>query len=167
MRKKAWLTSVLASLLVLLALTPAERNQTDIEGTYRLVSRDLPDGTTVSPPDIQGLLNYEDGYRNFNVYWTDAEGNATSISVIAEYELTADTYTETNVFTLVNDEIEGAGVSYDLSSTSGSAPVTAGEGTLSFTLPLRDEPAVVFTDDSLTATREGEFVDHWVEIDDD
>lgn len=164
--RKSTLTAVLASPLLLLALTPAERNQTDIEGTYRLVSRDLSDGTTVSPPDIQGLLNYEDGYRNFNIYWTNAEGNATSISVIAEYELTEDTYTETNVYTLVNDEIEGTGVSYDLESTSGSAPVTVGEGTLSFTLPLRDEPALVFTDDGITATREGEFVDHWEEVED-
>ncbi len=161
--RKSTLTAVLASPLLLLALTPAEQAQTDIEGTYRLVSRDLPDGTTVSPPDIQGLLNYVDGYRNFNIYWTDAEGNATSISVIAEYELTEDTYTETNVYTMVNDS---TGVSYDLAPTSGSAPVTVGEGTLSFTLPLRDEPAVVFTDDGLTATGEGEFVDHWEEVED-
>ncbi|MGH7563804.1 MAG: hypothetical protein ACREK5_05220 [Gemmatimonadota bacterium] len=166
MKRKAWLTSVLASLFVLLALSPGERNPDDLEGTYRLVSRDLADGTTVTPPDIQGMLTFTDRYRNFNIYWTDADGNATSISIIAEYELTEDTYTETNIYTLTNDEIGGTGVSYDLSSTSGSSPVTRGDGTLSMTLPLRDEPAVVFTDAGLTATREGAFVDHWEEVED-
>jgi hypothetical protein len=163
MKTKAWRTATLASLFALLALTPAERNPIDLEGTFRLVSRDLPDGTTVGPPDTHGLLTFTEGYRNFNIYWTDADGNPTSISIIAEYELTEDTYTETNSYTMINEAAPG-GVSYDLSPTSGSAPVTRGEGTLSMKLPLRDEPDVVVTADGLTATREGEFVDHWERV---
>ena len=160
---KAWRAAVLASLFAVLALTPAERNPIDLEGTYRLVSRDLPDGTTVEPPDTQGLLTYTDGYRNFNIYWKDAGGNPVSLSIIAEYELTDDTYTETNVYTMVNDPAAG-GLSYDLEPTSGSAPVTRGEDSISMKLPLRDEPDVVVTADGLTATREGEFVDHWERV---
>jgi hypothetical protein len=160
---KAWRAAVLASLFAVLALTPAERNPVDLEGTYRLVSRDLPDGSTVEPPDMQGLLTYAEGYRNFNVYWTGEDGNPVSISIIAEYELTDDTYTETNVYTWVNDPAAG-GVSYDLAPTSGSAPVTRGDGSISMKLPLRDEPDVVVTADGLTATREGEFVDHWERV---
>jgi hypothetical protein len=163
MKTKAWRTATLASLLAVLALTPAERNPIDLEGTFRLVSRDLPDGTTVGPPDTQGLLTFTEGYRNFNIYWTDAGGNATSIAIIAEYELTEDTYRETNIYTMVNDAAAG-GLSYDLSPTSGSAPVTRGDGTLTMKLPLRDEPDVVVTADGLTATREGEFVDHWERV---
>lgn len=157
---KAWRAAVLLSLFAVLALTPAERNPIDLEGTYRLVSRDLPDGTTVAPPDILGLLTYMDGYRNFNIYWTGADGNPVSIAIIAEYELTEDTYTETNVYSWVNDPAAG-GASYDLAATSGSAPVTRGESSISMKLPLRNEPDVVVTADGLTATREGEFVDHW------
>lgn len=163
MKTKAWRTATLVSLFALLALAPAQRNPVDLEGTFRLVSRDLPDGSTMSPPDLQGLLTYDDGYRNFNIYWTDADGNPTSISIISEYELTDDTYSETNVYTMVNDPARG-GLSYDLASTSGSAPVTRGEGTLSIKLPLRDEPDVVVTADGLTATREGQFVDHWERV---
>ena len=163
MKSKAWRTATLASLFTVLALTPSEQNPIDLEGTWRLVSRDLPDGTTVGPPDIQGLLTYADGYRNFNIYWTDGDGNPTSISVIAEYELTEDTYTETNVYTMVNEAAAGD-VSYDLAPTTGSAPVTRGEGTLSMTLPLRGEPGVIVTAEGLTATREGEFVDHWERV---
>jgi len=163
MKSKALRTATLASLLPVLALTPAERNPINLEGTFRLVSRDLPDGTTVEPPDMQGLLTYAEGYRNFNIYWTDAGGNPTSISVIAEYELTGDTYTETNVYTMVNEAAAG-GVQYDLAPTSGSAPVTRGESALSMKLPLRGEPDVVVTADGLTATMEGEFVDHWERV---
>ncbi|MGH7542805.1 MAG: hypothetical protein ACREK7_02605 [Gemmatimonadota bacterium] len=163
MKAKAWRTATLASMLAVLGLTPAERNPIDLEGTFRLVSRDLPDGTTVGPPETQGLLTYADGYRNFNIYWTDADGNGVSIAIVAEYELTEDTYTETNVYTMVNEAAAG-GVVYDLAPTSGSSPVTRGEATLSMKLPLRDEPDVVVTADGLTATREGEFVDHWERV---
>lgn len=162
--RNAWRGAVLASLFAVLALTPAERNPVDLEGTYRLVSRDLSDGTSMEPPDIQGLLTYMDGYRNFNIYWTDADGNPVSIAIIAEYELTEDTYTETNVYTWLNDPAAG-GASYDLAPTSGSAPVTRGENSISMKLPLRNEPDVVVTADGLTATREGEFVDHWERVD--
>ena len=124
---KAWRAAVLLSLFSVLALTPAERNPVDLEGTYRLASRDLSDETTVKPPNIQGLLTYSEGYRNFNIYWTGADGNPVSIAIIAEYELTDDTYTETNVYTWVNDPAAG-GASYDLAPTSGSAPVTRGAG---------------------------------------
>jgi hypothetical protein len=151
-------------LVVVLALEPAQHNPIDLEGTYRLVSRDLPDGSTITPPDIEGMITFANGYRNFNVYWHDETGKATSISIIAEYELTEDTYTETNIYAMTNDEIAGTGVTYDLESTSGSAPVTREDGSLSMKLPLRDEPAVVIDEDGFTATREGEFVDHWERI---
>lgn len=162
--KKTWLTAGVAalSLPAILALTPAGQNPLQLEGTYRLVSRDLPDGTTVTPPDLQGLITFRDGYRNFNIYWTDADGNATSIGIIAEYELADDTYTETNVYTLLNEP--GTGVTYDLEPTSGSSAVTRAEGSLSMSLPLRDEPDIVITADGLTATIEGEFVDHWERV---
>lgn len=162
--RKSTLITVLASPFLLLALSAAKQNPVNLEGTYRFVSRDLPDGTTMSPPDIQGLLTYTEGYRNFNIYWTDADGKAMSISVIAQYELSEETYSETNVYTMVNDEIGGIAVSYDLSSTSGSSPVVREEGSLSMTLPLRGEPALVVTADGITATREGEFVDHWERV---
>lgn len=163
MKTKAWRGAMLASLFALLALAPAGQNPDDLEGTWRFVSRDLPDGTTVEPPDIQGLLTFADGYRNFNIYWSDAEGNPVSIAVISEYELTEDTYTETNVYTMVNDASAG-GLTYDLAPTSGSSPVSRGEGSFSMKLPLRDEPAVVISADAMTATIEGEFVDHWERV---
>jgi hypothetical protein len=37
-----------------------------IDGTYKLSSRKLPDGTVLKPPDIMGLLTYTKSHRNFN-----------------------------------------------------------------------------------------------------
>src|SRR5207245_11608654 len=39
-----------------------------IEGTYKLVSRDLPNGKKQGPPDVLGLLTYTKEYRNVNNY---------------------------------------------------------------------------------------------------
>ncbi|MFG0284528.1 MAG: hypothetical protein ACF8R7_08920 [Phycisphaerales bacterium JB039] len=133
-----------------------------IEGTYVLTSRDLPDGTTVYPPNVVGLLTFEDGQRNFNIYEGHVEGAPTSISVIAEYTLSKDEYRETNIYTLVAGP---DGVQRDLAPAIGSSPITREDGAIKFLLPLRDEPAVEFTSRGLTATRPGEFVDHWKRID--
>jgi hypothetical protein len=135
-----------------------------IEGTYRLVSRDLPDGTKQVPPSIVGLITYTTKYRNFNLYWKDASGKAVSISNIATYQLTDKEYRETNLYYLMNDENGGKGPSYDVSSTSGASPVAMKGTRMELKLPLHDEPKVVFDGNRMTASREGAFVDHWERV---
>lgn len=134
-----------------------------IAGTYKLVSRDLPDGTKLTPPDINGLVTFTNEYRNFNLYWHEGDKHA-SISYIARYSLTEDEYSETAIYFMVNDEIGGTGPTYNLSGMSGSSPVTLSDEGLKIDLPLWGEPTVVFSGDELTATQEGEFVDHWVKV---
>jgi hypothetical protein len=152
----------LASLALLTG--PTSHASPSIKGTYRLVSRDLPDGTKQVPPNIVGLITYTTKYRNFNIYWKGANGKPASISNIATYQLTGKEYRETNVYYLMNDEAAGKGVSYDLSPTSAAAP-TSIEGTrLKMRLPLHDEPTLVFDGDKMTASREGAFVDHWMRV---
>jgi hypothetical protein len=137
-----------------------------IEGTYQLTSRELPDGSRVEPPAIVGMLTYTDDHRNFNVSWTDANGKRTSVSSISEYELVDKRYWEQCTYYLVNDEIGGTGLKYDLTRPGGASVVTIGDnGVIAFDLPLFNEPSVVFTRSGMTATREGEFVDHWIKVD--
>lgn len=141
-------------------------------GTYRLVSRELSDGSMIEPPQLEGMLTYTENYRNFNIVWKDTEGNRTSISYVAEYDLTEQEYSETSIYFMVNDEsgtlVEGGGTSYDFSRPSASSPVTMDEGgSLTFDLPLHDEPTVNFTADGFTATAAGpmgEFVDVWERV---
>ena len=135
-----------------------------IQGTYKLVSRDLSDGTKQVPPDVVGLITYTAKYRNFNIYWKDTKGKAVSISNIATYQLTPKEYRETTVYYLMNDESGGKGLSYDLSASTGSSPVVVKGTRIEMQLPLHNEPKVVFQGNGFTATREGVFVDHWVRV---
>ncbi len=158
----------LASLSLLFltgAVAPAK--PPSLEGSYRLASRDLPDGSTQVPPAIDGLITYTKGYRNFNIYWKDASGKLFSVSSVATYELTPKEYREKSIFFLVNDEIGGKGVSYDLSGESGASPVTITGMRVQMQLPLHGEPQIAFEGNRVTATGKGAFgtfVDHWERV---
>jgi hypothetical protein len=126
--------------------------------------RELPDGIVQAPPDVMGLLTYTKKYRNFNVMWKDARGKFFSISSVATYKLTSTVYREKNIYYMINDEIGGEGISYDLESESGISSVTVEDGRIKFQFPLHDEPSVVFEKDKLTATKPEEFVDYWEKV---
>ncbi len=135
-----------------------------IEGTYRLVSRTLPDGTKQSYPEVCGLLTFTREHRNFNVFWRDDAGKSFSASSISEYRLTDREFSEKSVYRMVHDEIGGKPVAYDFTGASGTSPVTSKEGRIEFQFPLHGEPSVVFEKGTLTATRPGAFVDHWEKV---
>jgi len=150
--------------LILLTGAIAPPKPPSIEGTYRLVSRDLPDGTKEVPPKIVGLLTFTEEYRNFNIYWKDASGKAASISYVATYQITDKEDRETSIYHFMNDEISGKGPSYDLSGPRGGSPVTMKGSRIEMKFPLYGEPKVVFEGNRMTATREGAFVDHWERV---
>ncbi len=163
---RADFTLAALSLILLTGAVPPPK-QPKLKGTYRLVSRDLPDGSKLIPPAIDGLLTYTKGYRNFNVYWKDAQGKLFSVSYVASYELTPKEYREKSIFFQVNDEIGGKGASYDLSPASGASPVTIKGTRMEIQMPLHGEPAVVFEGSKMTATGKGvfgTFVDHWERV---
>jgi hypothetical protein len=135
----------------------------NIEGTYKLISRKLSDGTLQGSSDVMGLLTYTKSYRNFNVIWKDAKGKFFSFSYVATYKLAPTEYSETNVFSIINDQIGGKEISYNLSSQTGTSPVTVKDGRIQFKLPLFNEPSVVFEGGKLTATGLG-FVDVWEKV---
>jgi len=160
----------LASLSLLFltgAVVPPAPKPPSLEGSYRLASRDLPDGSKQVPPAIDGLITYTKGYRNFNIYWKDASGKLFSVSSVATYELTPKEYREKSIFFLINDEIGGKGVSYDLSGESGASPVTITGMRVEMQLPLHGEPQIAFEGNRVTATGKGAFgtfVDHWQRV---
>jgi hypothetical protein len=135
-----------------------------IDGTYKLSSRKLPDGTVLKPLDIMGLLTYTESHWNFNIIWKDAAGKFFSYSLVSTYTLTPTEYCETRLFSILNDQIGGKDIVYDLSEKTQSVPVTSAAGRLQFKLPF-DPPAVVFEGDKMTATAEGQFIDVWEKVD--
>jgi hypothetical protein len=142
---------------------PQASSAPSIEGTYRLISRQLPDGTRLSPPDIMGLWTHTKSHRNFNLVRKDATGKFSSRSTVSTYKLTATEYSETVLFSIVNDQIGGKEIVYDLSGQTRSSPVTVEGGRIQFKSPFTP-PTLVFEGNKITATAEGGFVDVWEKI---
>ena len=141
---------------------PSAEAKPSIAGHYVLDHRVLPDGSEVRPPEVIGMLTYTADRRNFNVYWKQ-DGKPASIGMISKYALRNTEYTEESIYYATNG-IGGKGPEYVTDPVSGKAPVKIEGEQISFTLPLHGEPSVVFTPMGFTATREGEFVDHWKKV---
>ncbi|NIO22082.1 MAG: hypothetical protein GTN76_15470 [Candidatus Aenigmarchaeota archaeon] len=135
-----------------------------IEGTYKLVLRELPDGKQLRHPDVVGYMTYTKKYRNFNIYWKNTQGKAFSISYVASYDLNDKEYSEKSIYYLENNEIDGKPIKYDLTGPTGSSPVTRKDGRVEFQLPLYGEPFGAFEGTKFTASRKGAFVDHWEKV---
>ena len=93
-----WALSALLMSTLLLVASDALAQAPSIEGTYRLVSRTLRDGTVLKPPDVMGLQTYTKSYRNFNILSKDPDGQFVSRSIVATYTLTPTDYIETTLF---------------------------------------------------------------------
>jgi len=134
-----------------------------IEGTYRLISRQTPDGTMLRPPEVMGLFTYTKTHRNFNSVMKDAAGKFRSFSLVSTYTLTAATeYTETLLYSVRTDQSGGKEPVYDFSGQTGRAPVTVEGGRIQFKAPFAP-PAFVFEGNKLTATLDGR-VDVWEKV---
>ena len=56
--RQCWALSGVLVVMALLFALAASAQAPSIEGTYQLISRKLPDGTVLKPPDIMGLQTY-------------------------------------------------------------------------------------------------------------
>ena len=63
-RGTCWALSGVLVVMVLLYAITASAQAPSIEGTYQLISRKLPDGTMLSPPEIMGLFTYTEEPQN-------------------------------------------------------------------------------------------------------
>ena len=143
-------------------------NAPNIEGTYKLVRRELPDGTVQLPPVVKGMLTMTKEMRNFSVVWKDDKGKYYSECYVARYTLTEKEYTETSEYLIVNDQIGGRGISYDLSNTTAKSPVTFDGVRVRFALPQPFEKALSiiaeFDATTLKATGKDLFIDYWEKV---
>ena len=144
------------------ATAPQPAASPAIKGTYKLVSRQLPDGKVLKPPQIMGLFTYTDTYGNFNLVGEDAMGKFYG-SIAATYTLTPTEYSQTQLFNVGNDTSDRTKVVYDVAEKTANAPVKMDGGRIEFKLP-GDEPTLVFEGAKLTATATGEFVDVWERV---
>ena len=133
-----------------------------VEGTWRLIKRQLPDGTVQTPPTVVGLWTLTNGLRHINVFWHTPDGKPASIGVISKVKVTPNEYTET-LIAFALDDGSGNPVVYNFSGETKTAAVMREGGRISYKLPF-DPPSVVYQGDKLTATLEGAFVDYWERV---
>ena len=140
----------------------------NIEGTYQLVRRELPDGTIQRPPAVKGMYTYTKEFRSFSVVWQDDTGKFYSESYVARYTLTDEEYVETQEYLIVDDQIGGKGISYDLSDTTAKSPVVIDGERITFALPQAFEQALSiileFEGAKLKATGKDLFIDYWEKV---
>jgi hypothetical protein len=154
---------VLAAVSMLLVLTlgalgfagessrPPASPAPSIEGTYRLISRQTPDGMMLRPPEVMGLFTYTKSHRNFNIISKDAEGKWNFLALVSTYELTPTEYRETLIY---STRVRGQEISHDLSGETRRVPVTVEDGRIQFKLPF-EPPSVVVEGNKITATADG------------
>lgn len=139
-----------------------------IEGTYQLVRRQLPDGTVQRPPTVRGMVTFTKKFRNFSVVWKDGKGKFYSECYVARYVLTNKEYAETSEYLIVDDQIGGKEIRYDLSSTTAKSPVSVAGRRIRFALPQPFEKAlsitVEFDGAKLKATGKDLFTDYWEKV---
>ena len=148
-----WLVAV----LVLLSCGLAQAQK--FEGAWKLTMRKLPDGTTLMPPAVQGAIISQAGLLTRVVFWQTPEGKPASFSGVSTYKMSPTEYTETLLFSVLDDGSGKAPV-YNQTPQTKSTPVTREGGRIAFKLPF-DPPSVVIEGDKWTATAEGMFVDYW------
>ena len=144
--------------------TPQASSALSIEGTYTLLSRQLPDGTMLRPPAIMGLVTYTKRHSNFNLVQKDATGKFASLSSVSTDTLTATEYSETVFFSIRTDQIGGKDIVYDLSGQTHSVPVTVAGGRIQFKSPFTRR-SFVFEGNTWTSTAENHAnVDIWDKV---
>ena len=140
----------------------------ELEGTWKLVMRKLPGGTTQVPPAVQGAAAWHSGLRSLVVSWHTPEGKPALASGIFTYKMSGTEYTETLlVFAL--DDGSGKPPTYNLMGGTKTVPITR-DGPRIACKPPFDPPSFVFEGDKFTATLEKAmgplppFVDYWERV---
>ena len=151
--RACWLVAV----LVLLSCGLAQAQE--FEGAWKLTMRRLPDGTTLTPPAVQGAVVLQGGILTRVIFWHTPEGKPASVTRVSTYKMSPAEYTETLLFSAFDDGSGKAPV-YNQTPQTKSTPVTREGGRIAFKLPF-DPPSVVIEGDKWTATAEGMFVDSW------
>lgn len=149
-----------AAALLLLFCGAAQAQE--IEGTWKLVLRKLPDGTTQVPPTAQGAATFHDGLCNLVVFGHTPEGKPWSFVLISNYKLAGSEWTETLLAHLFDDGTGKLPV-YNFTPDTKTAPVTRDGQRIAFKSPFAP-PSYVFEGDKWTATLEGVLVDYWERV---
>jgi hypothetical protein len=163
---KKLLSCLASAFLGLLAccFTPTAMAQSaELEGTWRLVMRELPDGRKLFPPDVLGLSSYSKGNKNLNVVWKTPDGKIASISGLYKVRVAESEYSETVLYSRLVDPGHPEGMLLNVSGETRTVPLKREGRRIQYKVPF-DPPMVTVEGDKLTAIAEGFFTDHWERV---
>jgi hypothetical protein len=159
-----WLITGLLALAASLAALPAGAQSSMIEGSWKLVSRTLPDGTMVTAPNLQGLLTFSKGYRHISVVFKTPDGKLGSFSALAAYKISKKEYNETRLYRVFDDPASGKGIDYQTTGATRSEPIQKRGRSVRIKAPF-DPVTWTFEGNTMKATADGgEFTDTWEKV---
>lgn len=136
----------------------------DLDGTWRLVMRRLPDGTVQTPPTVQGRFTTKNGVNQLIVFWPTPEGKPASLSAITKWEWSDNEVAATPLLVIFDDGSGKAPV-YAVGGETKRMPITRQGGRVSYQHPI--DPVFIVWEGGvsetsrMTATLEGGFVNYW------
>jgi hypothetical protein len=159
--KSFWRFLFVFSFVATAAFSVAARAAEDIRaGTWQLVKRQLPDGTTLTSPNVGGMFTvHPSGVYHVNIFWKTPDGKWASNSNITQFKYSESDLSQTRLFGAL-DMGNGNPVVYVAPGETKRVPVKREGGRISYQHPL-DPPFIVIDGDTLTATLEGVFIDTW------
>ena len=160
---RSYLVATLFGLWACGSVSAALAQSSELEGTWRLVMRELPNGKKILPPDVLGLSSYANGHKNQNVVWRTPDGKVGSISGISMVKITDNEYSETVLYSRLVDPSNPQGMALNVSGETKTVPLKREGGRIQYKLPFAP-PMVVVEGDKLTAVAEGLFTDHWERV---
>lgn len=145
------------------ATAGAQDAPVELVGTYRLVRRELPDGSVLEPPAIVGFMTFTAGHRNFHLYQPGAGGTPSSVSMVATYSAAGEEYTESTLYEVASNVSEGSGLDYNIPGSTFTTPISRSVQNIQFR-DTETGPMLTFSRDSMVAALDGAFVDRWVRV---
>ena len=162
--KLSGLITALLAITTALAAMPTMAQSSVVEGSWKLVSRTLPDGAAVTAPNLQGFLTFSDGYRHISVVFRTPDGKFGSFSALAKYVISDTEYTETRMFRVFDDPASGKGVDYQTAGAMMIEPVQLYGRETRIKAPF-DPVTWSFNGDNMTAISDaGDFEDNWERV---
>jgi hypothetical protein len=140
-----------------------EGSAISIDGTYILKKRVMSDSTVLTSPDVGGMMTFNNGHRQLNVFWKNRDGSISSRSLVTEFKLTDDGYSEKSLF-LVDQNLMGEKLKTLMAEESGTGKVAVNGNEIMITMPLFGEPFMTVTPDGLTANMAGQWIDYWKKL---
>ena len=132
------------------------------DGTYRLMMRELADGTVLTPPAVHGMGTFKNGVYQLIVFWHTPDGKPASLSSLSKWEW-SETEVAATPLVVIFDDGSGKLPVYTVGGETKRAPVTRQGRRVSHPHPL-DPVFTVWEGDKETATLEGVFTDHWERV---